>query len=278
MKKKFKFAKLINTVWVTAIGILFLLPLLWMLSSSLKLGQEVFTSGKFQWIPDEPQWVNYVRVWTYEIIPFWKVYVNSLKVSIMGVVGLLIVSSLAAYAFAKINFKGKNLFFAALLTTMMIPGQALLIPRFMLVKAIGLYDNHWSLIVMSWFGVSSVFLLRQFYMGIPSDLIEAAKLDGASHFQIWLRIMQPLTKSVMVTVTVLQFVGAWNEYLNALIFLPSQKNYLISQAIQYWLTMADQEYHYMMAAASSAIIPIIIMYFMMQKYIVEGVAHQGLKG
>lgn len=278
MKRKNGIVKLINTVWVTAIGILFLLPLLWMLSSSIKIGQDVFTSGKFQWIPEDPQWKNYIRVWTDETVPFWRTYVNSLKVCILGVIGLVLTSSLAAYALAKINYRGKNIFFAALMTTMMIPSQALLIPRFMLIKGLGLYDTHASLILMNWFGVSSVFLMRQFYMGIPTDLVEAAKLDGASHFQIWLRIMQPLTKAVTVTIAVLHFVGTWNEYLNAIIFLPSQKNYLVSQTINHWLTLAQQEYHYMMAAASSAIIPIIILYIFMQNYIVEGVAHQGLKG
>ena len=122
MGKNKSLIKIINTIWVTAIGILFLLPLLWMLSSSLKTGEDVFTSGAFQWIPDKPQWQNYVRVWTYKIIPFWQLYVNSIKVSVLGVGGLIIISSLAAYALAKIDFKGKNLFFVALLTTMMIPG------------------------------------------------------------------------------------------------------------------------------------------------------------
>jgi len=275
MKKK-KIVKWIITVLVTACGILFLLPLLWMVSSSLKTGTEVFDMD-FHWLPKVAQWENYVRVWTDAKVPFWKLYMNSLMIAVIGTLGQLVVSSMAGYALAKIRFVGKNLVFMAMMVTMMIPVQATIIPRYMMFYSIGLYDSLWSLILPSFFNITSIFLLRQFYMGLPNELMEAAIVDGATHRQIWQRIMVPLTKPAMVTVTVLAFISSWNEYLNALIFLPSNEHYTVSLGIQYWMQMTD-EYNLMMAAAASAVVPIIILFLFTQKYFVESIATTGVKG
>lgn len=276
MKKHDKKLRIVNTVWVTACGILFLLPLLWMLSSAVKTGPEVFSSD-FQWIPDEIQWENFKTVWTHPKVPFWRLYLNSLTIAVVGTVGQLIISSLAGYSLAKINFKGKNLVFILMLVTMMIPVQATIIPRFILFKSIGIYNTLWSLILPAFFNVTSIFLLRQFYMSLPDSLVDAAKIDGANHFQTWWRIMMPLTKPAMVTASVLAFITSWNEYLNALIFLPSTKNYTVALGIQYWMDMTD-EYNLMMTAAASAILPVIVLFLFTQKYFVESIATSGVKG
>ena len=189
----------------------------------------------------------------------------------------LIVSSMAGYSFAKIQFKGKNFVFLLMLVTMMIPVQATIIPRFILFKTVGIYNSLWALILPAFFNVTSIFLLRQFYMSLPDGLMEAAKIDGASHWQIWSMVMMPLTKPAMVTVSVLAFITSWNEYLNALIFLPSNRNYTVALGIQYWMSMTD-EYNLMMTAAASAIIPVIILFLFTQKYFVESIATSGVKG
>ena len=274
--KKRKVTKWINTVWVTACAILFLMPLLWMLSASLKTGPEVF-SLDFHWLPKVFQWDNYVRVWTDSKVPFWRLYLNSFFVSVVGTVGQLLVSSLAGFALAKLRFRGKNLVFMSMMITMMIPAQATIIPRYMMFFSIGLYDSLWALILPSFFSITSIFLLRQFYLSMPNELMEAARVDGANNLQIWWRILVPLTKPAMVTVTVLSFISSWNEYLNALIFLPSNKHFTVSLGIQYWMQMTD-EYNRMMAAAASAILPIILLFILTQKYFVQSIATTGVKG
>lgn len=276
MRKKNKAVRWFNTLWVTACGIVFLMPLLWMLSSSIKTGPEVFAKD-FQWIPDVIQWKNYIQVWTHEKVPFWKLYGNSLFIAVVGTIGELIVASLAGYSLAKINWKAKNVVFIMILVTMMIPAQATIIPRFVLFKGIDLYNTLWALILPAWFNVTSIFLLRQFYMGLPDELMEAAKVDGANHLQIWWRVMLPLTKPAMVTAAVLAFINSWNEYLSALVFLPSSENYTVSQGIQFWMAMSD-EHNLMMTAAASAIVPVVILFLFTQKYFVESIATTGVKG
>lgn len=276
MKKNRTAVRVINTIWVTACGIIFLMPLLWMLSSSIKQGYEVFSSN-FQWIPDKIQWQNYVKVWTHDKVPFWKLYANSLTIAVLGTIGELIIASMAGYSLSKIKYKGRDLIFVLMLVTMMIPGQATIIPKFVLFKGIGLYNNLWALILPAWFNVTSIFLLKQFYAGLPNELMEAAKIDGANHYQIWWRIMLPLTKPAMVTCAVLAFINSWNEYLSAIVFLPTAENYTVSQGIQYWMLMSD-EHNLMMTAAASAIIPVVLLYLFAQKYFVESIATTGVKG
>ena len=276
MKRKSIWIRAVNTLWVTAIGILFLMPLLWMVSSSLKTGPEVFAAN-FRWIPDKVQWINFAQVWTHERVPFWRLYGNSLFIAVVSTVGELIVASMAGYSLGKIEFKGRNLVFIVMLVTMMIPAQATIVPRFVIFKSMGLYNNIWALIFPAWFNVTSIFLLRTFYMSLPGDLMEAAKIDGASYFQIWLRIMMPLTKPAMVTAAVLAFINSWNEYLSALVFLPTAENYTVSQGIQYWMSMAD-DHNLMMTAAASAILPVIVLFLFTQRYFVESIATTGVKG
>lgn len=207
-----------------------------------------------------------------------KCYWNSILIVVIGTAGQLIVSSMAAYAFAKIDFKGKKFVFTLFLASIMIPSQVTIIPRFMLFYKMGIYNTLWSIILPSWFGATSIFLLRQFYMGLPNDLIEAAKIDGAGHLRIFAQIMLPLTKPVMVSCIVLSFIALWNEYLSPLIFLTNKKVYTIAQAIRWYLMSDTQQYELTMAAASIAIVPLIILFVFCQKYFVEGIATSGMKG
>lgn len=276
MKQRKIFFKIINTLWVGALGLLFLVPLLWMISASLKTSSEVFASpftffGKFL------NWDNYKEVWGNANVPFWRLYINSLKIAVVGTSIQLIISSMAGYSFAKINFKGKDFVFIIILITMMIPAQALIIPRYILFDMFELYGTHWALILPSLFNVTSIFLLRQFYAGLPNDLMEAARIDGANHYGIWWKVMLPLTKTPMVTVVVLAFINCWNEYLNPLIFITKYELYTVAQGIQYFLYSTD-EVNWMMAAAASAIVPVIILFLFTQKYFIESIATSGVKG
>ena len=276
MKRKAIRIRAVNTVWITALGILFLMPLLWMISSSLKTAPEVFAKD-FRWLPEKIQWSNYRQVWMDEKVPFWRLYGNSLFIAVISTVGELIVASMAGYSLGKLSFKGRDLVFIIMLVTMMIPAQATIVPRFVIFKTMGLYNNLWALILPTWFNVTSIFLLRTFYMGLPGDLMDAAKIDGANYFQIWARIMVPLTKPAMITAAVLAFISSWNEYLSAIVFLPTAENYTVSQGIQYWMSMSD-DHNLMMTAAASAILPVIVLFLFTQRYFVESIATAGIKG
>jgi len=275
--KRLSIKKLVLTMLLAIFAILFLLPLLWMLSSSLKTPMQVF-EGEFRWIADKLHWNNYVSVWSNPDLPFWRMLVNSSLISVTTVAGQLFVASLAAYAFAKIEFKGRDVIFIIMLVTMMIPVQALIIPRYMLFFKIGLYDTLLSVILPNFFSVTTIFLLRQFYMGIPNELIEAAWLDGAGHFKIWAKVTMPLTKNGMISAAILAFINSWNEYLNPLIFLPSQDNYTVALGIRWYMNDTAREYNLMMSAAACTIIPIILIYISAQKYFEDGIVASSVKG
>lgn len=265
------------TLILSALALVFLLPLAWMLSSSLKLAGEVFSSP-FRWFSDTVRFDNYLEVWGNPDVPFWRAFLNSVLIATGVVVGQLVVSSLAAYAFAKIKFKGRGVVFLVMLMTMMIPTQALIIPRYMLFYNLGIYDSLWCMILPNFFNITSIFLLRQFYMSLPDELVEAARIDGAGHFRIWLQIMLPLTKNGLISAAILAFINSWNEYLTALVFLPSSKNFTTAMAVRWYLLDPAREYNLMMCAAASTIVPVIVLYITFQKYFEDGIASSGVKG
>ena len=276
MKKQKSTSKLICTIIVGLLAVMFALPLVWMTLASFKKVSEVFSEN---WLPTVWQWKNYVTVWTDEQVYLPRVFFNTLFIVVLGTGGQLIVSSLAAYGFAKIDFKGRAAIFTLFLAAMMIPSQATIIPRYMLFYKIGLYNSLWALILPSWFSVTSIFLLRQFYMGLPNVLMDAAKVDGAGHLRIFAQILMPLTKPAMISTLILSFITLWNDYLSALVFLSNKKLYTVSQAVRYWLfDNNNQNYNLTMTTATIFIIPVIILFVFCQKYFVEGIATSGVKG
>lgn len=276
MKKSKVFSKFILTIVIAYCALLFVLPLFWMISSSLKTPLEVF-EYPIKWIPDTIRWINYKEVWLSSEVPFANMYGNSIFVVILSLFGSVLFSSLAAYAFARLRFMGKNLVFMLLLGTMMIPNEVTIIPRFMMFYKIGLYNNLWALILPAWYNITAVFLLRQFYMILPNELFEAAKMDGANHLSIWGWIVMPLTKPALISVAILGFISSWNDYLNPLIFLVKKKLYTVPLGIQYYLLSEAQEFNLTMAAATSAVIPVILIFIFGQKYFIEGIAYSGMK-
>lgn len=277
MKKKQLASKTLLTICIAIFAVVFLMPFLWMLSSSLKTPMQVFETD-FRWITDRLHWENFAEVWNNPDMPFWRLYLNSLFIAVVSVVGQIIVASLAAYAFAKIEFPGRDVIFMIMLITMMIPVQALIIPRYMLFYNLKLYDTPWAIILPNLFHATSIFLLRQFYMGIPNELVDAALIDGAGHFRIWSSIMIPLSKNGIISAAILAFISAWNEYLSPLVFLPSRENYTVALGIRWYLNDTAQEYNLMMCAAACTILPIIVIYVSAQKYFEDGVAASGVKG
>lgn len=272
-----KVMAVVRTVLIGIIAVFFTIPLIWMVCTSLKTDPEVFARD-WKWLPVVAQWKNYANVWANEYAPMARSFWNSFVVVFWSIAGQLSFASIAAYAFAKINFKGKNGVFALFLASMMIPAQVTIIPRFMLFKTIGLYNSLWAIILPNLFGVSAMFMLRQFYMGLPDDLVEAAKIDGAGHFRIFLQIMLPLTKAAVVSMLILTFISAWNEYLSPLIFLIDEKKFLVSQIIRWYMEEDSDPTHLIMTASTISLIPTLILFVFGQKYFVEGIASSGVKG
>lgn len=259
---KKKIRKLLKTLVVSMAAVLFVLPLIWMILASLKETSEVFSSP-FRWLPEVFKWGNYPSVWTNSDMPMVRLFYNSLFIALFTIIGQLLIASFAAYAFAKINFIGKKFLFILYLSSTMIPTQVTIIPTYMLFHSMGLYNNHWAVILPTWYSATSIFLLRQFYIGLPDSLIEAGKVDGASHLRIFMQILLPLTKPALISLAVLAFITSWNDYLSPLIFLTKNRLFTVAQGIRWYLLDEAQQYELTMAIATSAIIPVIILFILL---------------
>ena len=277
MKNKKTFYAVVKTVIIGLLSLAFLLPLVWMVTSSVKNTNEVF-SANWRWLPEVWKWENYAAVWTDPDVSMLHAYLNTGFITVLGTAAQLIIASLAAYAFAKIKFQGKGFVFTLFLATMMMPTEVTIVPRFILFKTVGLYNNLWAIILPHFFNATAIFLLRQFYIGLPDDLMEAAKIDGAGHVRIFAQILLPLTKASLISLMVLSFISCWNEYMAPLIFLVKKPLYTISQVIRWYMLDDLQRYDLNMAAATSAIIPVVILFIFCQRYFVEGIATSGVKG
>ncbi|GGN92744.1 carbohydrate ABC transporter permease [Saccharibacillus kuerlensis] len=269
--------KALVTILMFAASVLFLLPFIWMLVTSFKTENEVFTYP-IRWIPTS--WnaaENYRQVW-FGDYPFILYYWNSIKVSVLTTVISCTVSAMAAYGFSKIHFKGSKWLFLIILTTYMIPSQAVLVPQFILYRYIGLFDSHLGLVIIGSFSVLGTFMLRQFFMGVHQEFIESAKIDGAGHGRIFWSIAMPLVRPAIATYAILRFIWTWNDYQGPLIFLRSDNLFTIQLAMQKFTSMSGQFYSLIMAAAVSAILPLLIVFIIGQKSVVEGIALGGVKG
>ncbi|WP_068787019.1 carbohydrate ABC transporter permease [Paenibacillus phocaensis] len=252
-----------------------LVPYAWMLSSSLKLNKDVF-SFPMQWIPDAARWQNYVEIWTR--IPLGRFIYNTAKLSVIVTVLQLLTSSFAAYAFSKLRFKGRNLLFLGYIATIAIPWQAYMVPQFIMMRSMGLNNTHLAIIFLQAFSAFGVFLMRQFYQSIPDELCEAARIDGLSEYGIWGKIMLPLSKPALSTLTIFTFVNTWNDFLGPMIYLTKTELKTIQIGLRMFITQYSAEYGLIMAASVVSIIPVLIVFLALQKYFVQGVAASGIKG
>jgi len=270
-------SKAIITVFMGALSIVFLIPLVWMVSAAFKYEKDVMRFP-IQWIPEKINVAyNFKTVWMGKV-PFYEFYLNSFKIAIITTLITLIISAMSAYALTKINFKGRNIVFTALLSFMIIPDQATLIPRFLLIRWFGLYNTHAAIIFMSMFSIYFTFLLRQFMIGVSDEIIEAARIDGAGHLKIFTSIMVPLCKPVLATVAIIKFIWTWNDYQNPLIFLLDKDLYTIPLGMTLFRDDFTNNYAIMMTAAVSAIIPLLIVFIALQKQVINGIALGGVKG
>lgn len=270
-------SRIIITAIMGALSIFFLIPFIWMVSSAFKFENDVMRFP-IQWIPETINVVyNFKAVWMGNV-PFYLFYFNSIKVALSVTLITLVFSSMAAYAFTKLQFKGRDLVFLLLISYMIIPAQATLIPRFMLIRWMGLYDTHAALILMDMFSIYFTFLLRQFMIGINNEYLEAAKIDGAGYFRIFWSIMLPLCRPVLATVAIIKFIWTWNDYQNPLIFLLDKKLYTIQLGMALFRDDYTNNYAIMMMASLSAIIPLLIVFIILQKQVINGIALGGVKG
>ncbi|WP_419872582.1 carbohydrate ABC transporter permease [Candidatus Pristimantibacillus sp. PTI5] len=270
-------SRIIVTLLMSACGIMFVMPFLWMLSASFKPELDVL-AYPIQWIPENWNIVeNYREVW-FGALPFSLYYWNTIKITLLTTVFSLIISAMAAYGFSKISFRGRDLLFIVILATFMIPSQAILVPQFIMYRWLGLFDSHTGLVLLSGSSVIGTFLLRQFYMSIHNEIIESARIDGANHWTIFVRITLPLVKSALATVMILRFIWTWNDYQNPLIFLRSDHLFTLQLGMTKFSDVNGEFYSLMMAGAVSAILPLLIIFIFGQKHVIEGVASGSVKG
>ena len=267
--------KIVATIIMAFISIIMLLPFAWMLSASFKPDNQIF-NFPIEWIPREITFANYDRVWNSDV-PFTVFFLNSIKVTVISVLGEVCTSALAGYAFAKIKFKGRNIIFLTYLSTLVFPNQMMLIPRFVLFSEMGIYNTHWALILPGMFTAFGTFMLKQFFETIPEELSESARIDGANHFVIFTRIVAPLSISAFSALIIFQFVGSWNEYEGPLVYIRSKELATIPLGLNYFKDENSTSYGAIMAASVCSLIPIFIVFLAFQKQFVAGIATSGMK-
>ena len=239
------------------LSILTIIPFAWMLSASLKLNKDVFT-WPMEWIPSNPQWANYINIWTK--IPLLKYISNTAILTVVVTLLQLLTSSFAAYAFAKLRFKGRNLLFLGYIATIAMPWQVYMVPQFMMMSGMGLNDKLLAMVCLQAFSAFGVFLMKQFYDGIPDELCEAARIDGLSEYGIWRRIMLPLSKPSLATLTIFTFVNTWNDFLGPLLYLHTDTKKTLQLGLRMFIGQYSSEYGLIMAASVVALIPVLIVF------------------
>lgn len=255
------------------LSLLILYPALWMVSTSLKPDAQVFAYPP-RWIPDPVVWSNYAEAWT--SAPFTRYALNSLFYAVSVTFGTVLSCSLAAYGFAKLRFPGRDFLFVVLLSTMMIPGLVTLVPQYVLFSKLGWINTYLPLIVPSFFaGAFFTFLLRQYFLGIPNELLEAARVDGANELWIWGRVVLPLATPALATVAIFTFDGAWNDYVGPLLYLNDERLYPLQVGLATFRSANDTQWQLLMAASVLVLLPVVLIFFVFQKYFIEGASLSG---
>lgn len=276
-------------IFATLLVISFLLPTIWMISSSLKLSTEIFVVP-IKWIPDNPRWQNYVDAFNMPGLPMWRFAWNTLIVVTLSVLGTVVSSVMVAFSFARINWPGRSIMFGIMLATLMLPAIVTLIPRFIMFKDFGwinytipvldLYFPWLPLVVPPWFaaGGFSVFLMYQFLRGIPDDLDEAAKMDGAGRIQILTQILLPLCKPVLATITVFALIQYYNEFMEPLIYLGKLDSWVLALGIRAFNDTNVQNWELVFAASTAMLFPVLFLFIVAQRYFVQGITMTGFGG
>jgi multiple sugar transport system permease protein len=262
-------------VFLAAVTFITLLPLIWMLSASFKHDIEVF-SIPIRWIPESPAWSNYRVIW--EKINFARFITNSFKLSIIVTIIQVFTSSFAAYGFAKCHFRGRDTLFFLYIATIAIPWQVYMLPQYVEMRIFHLTNTHIGYILMQSFTAFGVFLVRQFYVGIPDELLDAARIDGLNEYGTFFKIVLPLSKPIIATLTIFSFVGVWNDFMGPMIYFDSTVLKTIPLGIRMFLGQYSTEYGLIMAASVVSLVPVFVVFLAFQRFFVEGIATSGLKG
>lgn len=273
-KRSINWGHLLLHIILIAAGISALIPFIWMLATSLKGSTEVLSATP-TFMPKEWRWANYAEA--FEQVPFARFYLNTIIVTLARVAGQIFFAALAAYAFARLRFPGRNALFLAILAVMMVPGQVTLIPNYVLLKSLGWLDSYQGLIIPSLFSAFGTFLLRQFFMTLPQDLIDAAVIDGCNPIQTFWYIALPLARSVLVAFGVLVTLWSWNDFLWPLIITNSTNMQMLSVGIAFFQGQFISNFAVMMAAATLSTLPMVIVFVLAQRYLIEGITMSGLK-
>ena len=264
-------------ILMTAVLVSFLIPTIWMVASSLKASTEIF-AHPIVWMPKDPQWKNYVRA--FQEIPMAQFAWNSFVVVAMAVLGTVFSSGLVGYSFARLRWPGRDFFFSLVVGTLMLPQVIMLVPRFIIFRNLGWIDTFLPLIMPYWLGGSPfyIFLMRQFMRGLPKDLDDAALIDGASHFQIFFRIILPLSKPVLATVAVFSLLQHYNSFLEPLIYVNSMDLWTLPLGIRSLNDAYAANWELVFAASTVMMAPMVLLFIFAQRYFVRGIATTGLKG
>jgi multiple sugar transport system permease protein len=272
---KLGLGRALSYILLIGLAMLMLLPFIWMISASLKMDKDVFTFP-IRWIPEIPQWSNFSKIWT--TIPFLNMFANTSKLTVIITFLQLLTSSFAGYAFAKLKFKGRDILFLAYISSIAIPWQAYMVPQFIMMRRFDLVDTHLSLIMLQAFSAFGVFLMRQFFISIPNDILDAARIDGLSEYGIYFRIMLPLSKPALATLTIFTAVFVWNDFMGPLIYLNSTDLKTIQLGLRMFIQQYSANYALIMAASLVSLIPMIVLFLTFQRFFVEGIATTGVKG
>lgn len=259
------------------LSLIFTLPLLWMVTTSLKEQGQVFQVPPV-WIPDPFRWDNYPEA--IRRAPLWLWLYNTATITVLATIGNVITASMVGFGFARLRFPGRDFLFIVLLSTMMLPPVVTLVPKFIMFRTIGWNDTFYPLIVPAFLGTSAfnIFLVRQYYLTIPLDLDEAARIDGASNWRVWWNVLVPISMPVLVAVAIFSFVQHWNEFLDALVFLQSEQMKTLSLGLRAFINPNDASWHITMAASMWLIVPMIVIFFIGQRHFIQGAAMSGITG
>ncbi len=254
-----------------------LVPFVWLVRSALMTDSQIFVSPP-EWIPNPFAWSNFAEALTAQ--PFLRYFLNTMIIEVFVVIGTVLTCSVAAFSFARLRWRGRNVVFGLLLTGVMLPYAVTLIPTFVMWGSLGMLDTFAPLIVPSWFGggIFNIFLMRQFFLTIPFELDEAAYIDGASPWRVFWTIIMPNSKPVIVVVVIFTFIGVWNDFLGPLLYLSDESSFTLALGLATFQSTYTAQWGYLMAASLVVILPIIVLFFVLQRYFVEGVTLTGVKG
>lgn len=262
------------TLALILLGLMYLFPLLWFVMSSFKPGTELF-AYPVKLFPENPTVENYVNTWT--ILDFMQYFGNTIQAAVLTTILTILASATCGYAFAKYHTKWLSFFFICIISTTMLPTEVIMNPTFSVIRALGLYDNLWGIIIPSINTATGIFMFRTFFLSVPNDLIESARIDGASDGMIFLRIMLPIAKPIIMTLGIFSFQWRWNDYIWPLIVLNDPSKYTLQIAIRSLVGAQNINWSLLIAASVISIIPLLLVFLSLQKWILDSEAMSGIK-